>query len=81
MPLLHGEELESRAQALGVDVEGDPRPQSSSGRAPRAPDHELQRRVAEAERSIRESKLWLLALISAIASALSAAAAIIAVSR
>jgi hypothetical protein len=81
MTLLQGEELEKRARALGVDVEGDTRTQSSSGRAPRAPDHELQRRLSEAERSIRESKLWLLAVISAIASVLSAAAAIIAVSR
>jgi hypothetical protein len=42
--------------------------------APRVSDPELQRRVIEAERSIRESKLWLIAMISAIASVLNAAA-------
>jgi len=81
MKLLQGEDLEKRARALGVDIEGDPRTQSSSGRAPRAPDHELQRRVSDAERARRESNLWVLAVISAIASVLSALAAIIAVSR
>ncbi|MBZ0150311.1 MAG: hypothetical protein IT456_19810 [Planctomycetes bacterium] len=81
MSLLQGEALEKRARALGVDVEGDPRTQSSSGRAPRASDYELQRRVQEAERSLRESRLWVLAIISAAASVLSAVAAIIAVSR
>lgn len=81
MTQLQGDELEKRARELGVDVEGDARTQSSSGRAPRAPDHELQRRVSEAERSVRESRLWILALISAVASVLSAAAAIVAVSR
>ena len=79
MTLLTGVALESRARELGVDIEGDPRTQSSSGRAPRASDYELQRRVLEAERGIRQSRLWLLAVISAIASVLSAAAAMIAV--
>ena len=79
MTLLTGAALESRAQELGVDIEGDPRTHSSSGRAPRASDYELQRRVSEAERRIRESRLWILAVISAIASVLSAAAAMIAV--
>lgn len=69
MTLLQGEELESRARALGVDVQGDLRIQGSSGR------------VSEVERSLREARLWLLAVISAIPSELSAAAAIIAVSR
>jgi hypothetical protein len=79
LTLLTGAALENRARELGVDVEGEPRTQSSSGRAPRAADYELQRRVLEAERGIRESRLWLLAVISAIASALSAAAALVAV--
>ena len=78
MKQLQGDELERRARELGVDVEGEPRIQSSSGRSPRAPDYELQRRVSEAERSRRESKLWLLAVISAVASVLSAAAALVA---
>ncbi len=81
MAIPQGEELERRALKLGVNIEGDPHTKSASGSAPRAPDHELQRRVQEAERGLRESRLWMLALISAVASALSAAAAIIAVSR
>ncbi len=56
MTLLTGAALENRARKLGVDIEGDPRTQSSSGRAPRASDYELQRRVLEAERGIRESR-------------------------
>jgi type IV secretory pathway component VirB8 len=39
----------------------------------------LQRRVIEAERSHRESRLWLIAVISSIASVISAATAIVAV--
>ena len=79
MTLLTGAALESRARELGVDIKGDPRTHSSSGRAPRASAYELQRRVSEAERGIRESRLWILAVISAIASVLSAVAAMIAV--
>lgn len=81
MALLQGDKLEKRARELGVDIEGDPRTQSSSGQSPRAQDYELQRRVQDAERAIRESRLWILAVISAIASALSALAALIAVSN
>jgi hypothetical protein len=77
--LLQGDELERRAQELGVDIQGDAITQSSSGRHRRADDAELQRRVFEAERSIRESRLWLLALLSAIASVVSAIAAWIAI--
>jgi hypothetical protein len=77
--LPEGEALEKLARELGVDVQGDPRTHSSSGRAPRASDYELQRRVIEAQRADREAKLWLLALISAIASVVSAVTAIIAV--
>ena len=81
MTLLKGAALESRARELGVDVEGEPRTGSSSGRASRASDYELQRRVLEAGRGIRESRLWILAVLSAVASVLSAAAAMIAVWR
>ena len=77
--ILEGEALEQRARELGVDVQGGPITQSISGNHKRASDYELQKRVSEAERSIRESKLWKLALISAIASALSALAALLAV--
>lgn len=73
-----GDELEKLAKELGVDIQGDPFTQSTSGRRPRADDYELQRRVIEAKRSIRESKLWMLALLSAIASIISAITAFIA---
>jgi hypothetical protein len=76
--ILQGDALEKRCAELGVSIEGSPRTQSSSGNAPRASDAELQRRLLETERSIRESHLWLVALISAIASALSAAVALVA---
>jgi hypothetical protein len=72
-----GDQLEKRARELGVDIMGEPRAQSSSGRAPRATDYELQRRVMEAERGARESRLW----ISAVASVASAIAALMAVAR
>jgi len=77
--LLLGEELEKRALELGVDIQGPPRTQSVSGRSPRADDNELQKRVLEAERSIRDQRLWLIAVISAIASVVSAATALVAV--
>ena len=79
--LLEGKALEEYAKKLGCDLQGDLITQSSCGRHPRASDCELQRRVIEAERSIRESRLWVIALISAIASVVSALTAIIAVLR
>ncbi len=60
--LLEGKELEERARKLGCDIQGDPITQSSMGRQQRACDSELQRRVIEAERSIRESRMWQLQL-------------------
>ncbi|MCX5890850.1 MAG: hypothetical protein NTY36_15595 [Deltaproteobacteria bacterium] len=77
--ILEGDELEQRARELGVDIQGDLITHSSLGRHNRASDYELQRRVNEAERSIRESRLWKVALISAIASVASATAALLAV--
>jgi hypothetical protein len=77
--LLQGDELEKRALELGVDIQGSAITQSSMGRQKRADDSELQRRVIEAERSHRESRLWLIAVISSIASVISAATAIVAV--
>jgi hypothetical protein len=68
--LLEGKALEEHAKKLGCDLQGDLITQSSCGR---------QRRVIEVERSIRESRLWIIALISAIASVVSALTAIIAV--
>lgn len=77
--LLEGDELEKRCRAIGVDIQGPPRTQSASGNAPRASDYELQQRLREVERSIREHRLWVIALISAIASVLSAVTAVVAV--
>ena len=77
--LLQGDDLEKRAIELGIDIKGEAITQSSMGRKKRADDYELQRRIIEAERNNRESRLWLIAVISAIASVLSAATAIIAV--
>ena len=79
--LLQGDALEARACELGVSIEGDPRSQSTSGAAPRTSDHELQRRVLEAERHIRENRLWIIAVISALASLVSAVAAWVAVAK
>lgn len=77
--LLEGEELTNRAIELGIDIQGSPRTQSTMGRTRRADDSELQRRVIEAERNFRESSLWILAVISALASVVSAVTAIIVV--
>lgn len=77
--LLQGEQLVEKAKQLGVDIQGERLYQSSSGREKIASDYELQRRIIETERSIRESKLWLVALISAIASVVSAIVALVAV--
>ena len=76
--LLIGKELIERANKLGVDTQGDRIYASSSGRQSVADDYELQRRIIEAERSIMESRLWLIALISAIAAVVSAVTALVA---
>lgn len=77
--LLAGEELEKRCREFGVDTTGEPRTQSVSGSRSRASDFELQHRLMEAERSARENKLWVVALVSAVASMVSAVAAWVAV--
>jgi hypothetical protein len=57
--LLTGEALEQRARELGVSFHSLA---TQSGN-----DHSiLQQRVIEAERAIRESMLWIVALVSAI---------------
>lgn len=73
--LLSGGDLERRCQKLGIDITDDPSAVSTRGDRPRASDAELQRRLIEAERSLREQKLWILAVVSAIASVVSAIAA------
>jgi hypothetical protein len=75
--LLQGDELEKTAQEWGVYTQGESITQSVSGRHRRADDAELQRRVIEAERAIRETNLWKFAVISAVVSVFSSIAAII----
>ncbi len=75
--ILKGNALEKYAIKLGIDIEDNSITQSVSGRNKRASDSELQKRVFEAERSIRENRLWLVALISSIASVISAASTVI----
>ena len=77
MKLLQGDALENRARELGVDTQGGLITQSAAGRQKRADDTELQRRVIEAERSIRESRLWQIAVISAVAAVFSAITSLI----
>jgi len=75
--LKQGQELRDRAKKLGVSLEQLPR-----GEPPVTVlnEPEIQRRVMEAERHNREASLWLLALVSAIASLISAIAAWYAIS-
>jgi hypothetical protein len=69
--LLRGPELEKRARELGVSMIGG----LDMSAAGTVLEPALQHRVMEAERARREERLWLVALFSAIASAISAAAA------
>ena len=72
--ILQGKELENRAEELGVSFD---RLYSEAG----INEPELQKRVLEAERSLRESRLWQIALTSSIASVVSAIAAWFAVGK
>lgn len=63
-------ELRELAQRLGVSTHGTVDPTRGKTNIP-----ELQSRIINAQRSIREGRLWWIALISAISSALSALAA------
>lgn len=76
-PLLTGEALQIRARKIGVIPTGEESiTVPGSGTIPlMVSDYELQRRVIEAERHLREHRLWMVALISAVASAISAIAA------
>lgn len=71
-----GRELENEAEKLGVSL--DETWDQVGGKA-YLKEPELQRRVREAKLARREGRLWIVALISAIASACSAIAAWIAV--
>lgn len=72
-----GDALVRRAEELGVSIaSGEHINVAGKGMASiPAHEHEIQRRVLEAERHLRESRLWIVALVSAIASVISAAAA------
>lgn len=72
MKKLPSEEIECRklAHKLGVSTHGAVDPKNSKTNIP-----ELQSRIINAQRSIREGRLWWIALISTIISLLSAAAA------
>lgn len=79
--LLTGEALQKRAEQLGVVTSGDQLvtiPGKGTVPLPAA-EYELQRRVLEAERHLREHKLWVLAALSAVASCISAVAAWLAI--
>lgn len=64
--LLKGDELKARAEELGVSLS---QLYDTKGHIN---EPELQRRVVEAERSIRESKLWVVAVVAAAAAVISA---------
>lgn len=68
------EELRELAQSLGLSTQGLVDPNTGKTNA-----YELQARIINMKRSIREGRLWWIALISAIASILSAGAAWMAV--
>lgn len=73
MKLLTGDKLKKRAIELGVSLA------ELGTESGLVSEPILQRRVMEAERFNRESKLWIIALASAIASIFSAIAAWVAV--
>lgn len=76
-----GEALQTRAKDLGVILTGEQYvtiPGTGSISLP-VSEYELQRRVMEAERHLREYRLLLIAVISATASAISAVGAWLAV--
>jgi len=64
------------AQELGVSTHGTLNPNTGQHNIP-----ELQSRIINAQRAIREGRLWWVAIISAIASMFSALAAWIAVMK
>lgn len=71
--------LKKRCKELGIECSGLEIGQKNSGEHWKVYEFELQRKVIETERSIREHRLWIIALISAIASVVSAIIALLAV--
>lgn len=80
--MLNGHELIDRAESLGVWIyredENIPIGQKPL-MAAIVSEYEIQRRVTEAERHIREHRLWIVAMVSAVASVLSALVSVFAV--
>jgi len=79
--LLTGNELEERCKELGIDTLGEVQSAEKihARIRLRALDSELQVRLMDYERSVRESRMWLMALLSALASVASAIVAVVAV--
>jgi hypothetical protein len=77
MKMKTGSELEAECKKYGVYTD-TPIYQSTSGTR-RADDAELQRRLIAVKRHFRESRMWWLAFISAVASVISAATALVAI--
>lgn len=75
--LLKGNELKKRAEELGIECSGNEIRHSNSGEHWAVYEAELQNKIMEVERHIREHRLWIIALISAIASVLSAITALV----
>jgi hypothetical protein len=71
---LRGKALYDRDHELGISIDNKP-----TGQHGAAPEHEVQRHLIEFDRARRESQLWIIALVSAIASVVSAIAAWVAV--
>ncbi|MBI2542386.1 hypothetical protein HYV80_06785 [Candidatus Woesearchaeota archaeon] len=77
--LPQGKALEKRCKELGIECSGLEIRQRDSGENWKVYEFKLQKKIMEAERSIREHRLWIIALVSAIASAVSAIIALVAV--
>lgn len=76
--LPEGDELTSKCEESGIDLTGDPITGSISGRR-KADQAELQKRLLNFYAHKRNERLWIIALLSSIASVLSAVAAWIAI--
>jgi hypothetical protein len=81
--ILTGEALLARAKELGISTRSGAHKTVSGIPIAEIPltEYELQARVREAEGHLRESRLWIVALVSALASLASALAAWFAVLR
>ncbi len=79
--LLSGEELIKACEKRGIDTRGERIKFEDIKKTHRAEpsDYELQQRLITYKRHIRESRMWMLALISALTSFASAVIALIAV--